>query len=217
MFISPSRRVFIQSGAGAVLLIAGLRPAFAAVVTPPQTLGPFYPREFPLDRDNDLAVVAGQRAKGTITHVLGAVTDNAGRPVAGARVEIWQVNAFGRYHDPRDRRDAPLDPGFQGYGETLTGAAGEYRFRTIKPVPYPGRTAHIHFKITAPGGDGSLVTQLYVQGEPGNARDSLLNNIRDAEARSSLIVPFAPASEIEAEALAARFPIRLGFNAARPG
>ncbi len=216
MLIRPSRRMLL-AGAGAALVMGASRPALAAVATPAQTLGPFYPREFPLDRDNDLAVVAGQRAKGTIAHVFGAVTDNGGRPVPGARVEIWQVNAFGRYHDPRDRRDAPLDPGFQGYGETVTSAAGEYRFRTIKPVPYPGRAAHIHFKITAPGGDGGLVTQLYVEGEPGNARDSLLNSIRDAEARNSLIVPFAPAAGIEAGALAARFPIRLGFNAARPG
>jgi protocatechuate 3,4-dioxygenase, beta subunit len=216
MLTHPSRRTLIGT-AGAALLVAGWWPAFAATATPAQTLGPFYPRDFPLDRDNDLAAVAGQRAKGTITHVFGVVTDNGGRPVPGARVEIWQVNAFGRYHDPRDRREAPLDPGFQGYGETVTNVAAEYRFRTIKPVPYPGRTAHIHFKITAPSGDGSLVTQLYIEGEPGNARDSLLNGIRDAQARSSLIVPFVPAPEIEAEALTARFPIHLGFNAARPG
>jgi protocatechuate 3,4-dioxygenase, beta subunit len=180
-------------------------------------LGPFYPREFPLDRDNDLASVGGQRAQGTITHLFGTVTDSGGRPVPGARVEIWQVNAHGRYHDPRDRRDAPLDPGFQGYGETASGPAGEYRFRTIRPVPYPGRTPHIHFKITAPGDAGGLVTQLYIEGEPGNARDSQLNGIRDAAARNSLIVPFTTAPELEAGALAARFPIRLGFNATRQG
>lgn len=211
----PSRRALL-AGAGAVVLV-GLRPVLAATATPAQSLGPFYPRDFPLDRDNDLASVAGQRAKGRITHVFGAVTDAAGKPVPGARVEIWQVNAHGRYHDPRDRRDAPFDPGFQGYGETVCDANGTYRFRTIKPVPYPGRTAHIHFKITAPGGGGSLVTQLYVEGEAGNARDNLLNSIRDAGARNSLIVPFVPAPELETEALAARFPIRLGFNATRPG
>ena len=216
MSIPPSRRLVLQA-TGAAALLPILRPAFAvaAPATPAQTLGPFYPREFPLDRDNDLARVAGQQAKGTIAHVFGTVSDTNGRPVPAARVEIWQVNAFGRYHDPRDRRDAPLDPGFQGYGEVVTNQAGEYRFRTIKPVPYPGRTAHIHFKITAPGGDGGLVTQLYVEGEPGNARDSQLNAIRDAAARQSLVVPFAPAAAIEANALAARFPIVLGVNAAR--
>lgn len=212
----PSRRFVIRS-LGAAGLVAALpgAAAHAATVTPAQTLGPFYPREFPLDRDNDLARVAGQQAKGQVSHVFGTVSDGAGRVLRGARVEIWQVNAFGRYHDPRDRHDAPFDPGFQGYGEVTTNEAGEYRFRTIKPVPYPGRTAHIHFKITAPGGDTNLVTQLYLEGEPGNARDSQLNAIRDTVARNSIIVPFAAAPEIEADALAARFAIVLGVNATR--
>src|SRR5512147_2729084 len=116
--IVPSRRRLLMAGSG--LLLVRPLAAMAAVLapTPAQTEGPFYPRELPLDRDNDLATVTGAPAgaRGTITHVFGTVRDERGRAVAGTRVEIWQCNAFGKYHDARDRRDAPLDPGFQGFG-----------------------------------------------------------------------------------------------------
>ena len=207
-----SRRHLLAVASAAVLL----RPfgaAAALLPTPAQTTGPFYPLELPLDRDNDLATVDGASggARGEVTHVFGTVRDIAGRPIAGARVEIWQCNAFGRYHHPNDRRDAPLDPGFQGFGETVTTGEGAYRFRSIKPVPYPGRTPHIHFAVMAPGG-GWLVTQMYVDGAPGNERDALLNSIRDPQARRSVLVALKPAPEIEGGALAGTFDIVLGGN-----
>jgi protocatechuate 3,4-dioxygenase beta subunit len=200
---------------GSALAATALRisPACAALVeTPPQTTGPFYPRDLPLDRDNDLTRVegAGAPAHGQLTHVFGRVLDREGRPIAGARVEIWQCNAFGRYHHPRDTRDAPLDPGFQGYGETVSAADGAYRFRTIRPVPYPGRTPHIHFAVKAPGST-RLVTQMYVAGEPGNARDGLYNGIRDPASRAAVTVALAPAPEIEPGAIAGRFDVVLGL------
>ncbi len=212
------RRHFLTLAASATVALA-LRPGWAnasAIPTPAQTTGPFYPRELPLDRDNDLATVMGAvaPAQGSLTHVFGAVRDTDGRPLSGARVEIWQCNTFGRYHHPADRRDAPLDPGFQGFGETVTDAEGRYRFRTIRPVPYPGRTPHIHFAVAVPGGV-RLVTQMYVEGEPGNARDPLLNSIRDAEVRRSVIVVLNAAPDIEAGAIAGRFDIVLGGNTRR--
>ncbi len=204
----------ILTGMAALAGIGGaLRPSSAAAAllpTPAQTSGPFYPLTLPLDSDNDLVRVAGQatEAAGTVTHIAGHVLDHDGRPVRAARVEIWQCDANGRYHDPRDDNPAPEDDGFQGYGQTLTAADGGYRFRTIKPVPYPGRTAHIHFKISGQGLDG-LVTQMYVAGEPGNATDGVLNNI-DVTARERVIVSFVPAPEIESNALKAAFDIVLG-------
>jgi protocatechuate 3,4-dioxygenase beta subunit len=184
--------------------------AAALLPTPAQTSGPFYPLTLPLDSDNDLVRVAGQAASasGTVAHVAGHVLDLNGRPMPGARVEIWQCDANGRYHDPRDDNPAPADAGFQGYGQTLTAADGGYRFRTIKPVPYPGRTAHIHFKISGHGLD-ELVTQMYVAGEPRNATDGVLNNIV-VTARERVIVSFMPAPEIENNALKAAFDIVLG-------
>lgn len=181
-------------------LAAGLRP------TPAQTTGPFYPRELPLDRDNDLAAVAGEpaRAQGTLTHVFGTVRDVDGKPIRGARVEIWQCNAFGRYHHPNDTRNAPIDPGFQGFGQTVTTDDGTYRFRTIKPVPYPGRTPHIHIAVR-PDFDEPFVTQLYVQGESRNAGDALFNAI-PPERRRLVVADFAPAGNT----FAAKFDIILG-------
>jgi protocatechuate 3,4-dioxygenase beta subunit len=156
--------------------------------TPAQTRGPFYPLELPLDDDNDLVRIGASSdlAKGEITHLTGEVVDISGRPVADARVEIWQCDANGRYHHPRDRRSAPRDPHFQGHGHYQCKADGRYRFRTIRPVPYPGRTPHIHFAISGPDFE-PLVTQMYVAGEPLNASDFVLNSIRDETLRKSII------------------------------
>lgn len=205
-------RRFVLGGLAAIATTGLLRPAAAALVpTPRQTKGPFYPLTLPLDKDNDLVRVAGEArpALGTVTHVAGRVLDLNGRPVPGARVEIWQCDANGRYHHPGDRNSAPEDSAFQGYGEALSDADGAYRFRTIKPVPYPGRTAHIHFAISGQGFD-PLVTQMYVAGEPGNADDGVLNRI-DAAARERVIVALSPAPEIEADALKGVFDIVLGI------
>ena len=87
-------------------------------------------------------------------------------------------------------------------------AAGRYAFRTIRPVAYPGRTPHIHFKVHAPG-IGRLTTQMYVAGERQNASDGLLNGIRDRKARDTLIVALAEAGDLEAGALKGTFDIVL--------
>ena len=134
--------------------------------------------------------------------------DHRGRPVPGARVEIWQCDVNGRYHHPRDRRDAPLDENFQGYGRSRTGTEGLYRFRTIRPVTYPGRAPHIHFTIRGPGFE-PLVTQMYVQGAPENDRDWILNRIRNPVRRARVLVPFEPHPDLP-EQRVARFDIVLG-------
>jgi protocatechuate 3,4-dioxygenase, beta subunit len=213
----PTRRGVL----GAALAAAGLgvtararlAHALGLLPTPRQSLGPFYPTEFPLDRDNDLVQVAGRPgvARGEISNVVGRLLTERERPLAGARIEIWQCNAYGRYHHPRDRRDVPLDPNFQGYGELRTDADGRYRFRTIKPVPYPGRAPHIHFAVS--GRDFEpLVTQLYVAGAPENRRDGLLNSIRDPRARQSLIAAFEPDPTSPRGELLARFDIVLAAD-----
>ncbi|MGI9301287.1 MAG: intradiol ring-cleavage dioxygenase [Gammaproteobacteria bacterium] len=190
MHTDLTRRRIIAASASLLATPALMPLAGAALMTPQQALGPFYPSALPPDHDNDLATVAGHEgiAAGDITHVIGQVTAVDDKPIAKAIVEIWQVNAFGRYHHPRDRRDRRVDPNFQGYGHVLTDADGKYSFRTIRPVPYPGRTPHIHFAVTRPGGE-PLITQMYVDGEPGNERDGLLNSVRNDEQRRRLIVP----------------------------
>ena len=211
-----SRRAFlVDTGAALTLFSGALAGSEALTPTPRQTTGPFYPVSLPLDADNDLVVVRGsdRRATGIVTHIAGRVSDARGRSVRGARVEIWQCNAFGRYHHPSDRRDAPIDPYFQGYGRSVTGADGLYRFRTIKPVAYPGRTPHIHFAISGEGFE-RLVTQMYVAGEARNANDAVLGRVRDAGARARLLVALEPVPGAPGE-LSGRFDLVLETDAGR--
>lgn len=211
---TPPRRAFLRgSAAVAVTGLAGASVARAErLATPSQMQGPFYPLTLPLDRDNDLVTVAGRDgiAFGTVTEVSGLVTDVAGRPLPGVTVEIWQVNGHGRYHHPHDDSRAPVDPHFQGYGQTATDARGVYRFRTVKPVAYPGRAPHIHFGVRIPG-RAPFYTQMYLAGAPENATDFLLRAIRDRRARESLIVALAP-SPVPGSALAGRFDIVPGLT-----
>ncbi len=209
----PRRRMLGASLAGAAALgLPGFLRAEALMPTPQQTAGPFYPLSYPDDSDNDLVHVKGhaEPAKGTVTRVAGRVLDRAGRPLAGARVEIWQCDGNGRYHNVQDGDGAkPRDDNFQGFGQTVTDGAGGYSFVTIRPVPYPGRTPHIHFAVAAPG-LSRFVTQMYVAGEKLNATDSVLLGVSDPAARARLTVPLRPAPEIERAALAASFDIVLG-------
>lgn len=208
-----SRRRLVASGlAGAttLLLPPRLRAQPLLVPTPRQTAGPFYPVRFPDDLDNDLVVVRGAaaRALGLVTHVMGQVLGTDGKPIAGATVEIWQCDARGRYLHPADPGWRQRDGGFQGYGRTITGPDGAYRFRTIRPVAYPGRTPHIHVAVAAPD-ERRLVTQMYVAGEPLNAADGLYASLRDPRQREAVTVALAPANGIEAGALAGTFIIVL--------
>lgn len=197
--------------AAAVLPWAALRRAVAEELTPTpsQPEGPFYPRTLPPDRGADLIAVAGRpgRAEGTPLYLEGSVRSRAGAPLTAARVEIWQCDAHGRYHYVNDGGTAPIDPNFQGYGETLTDNDGRYRFRTIRPVAYTGRSPHIHFKVSHAGAV-PLTTQMYVAGDPTEAdRDFLRWYGRGA--RDQLTIVLAPAPDAEPGALHGQFDIVL--------
>lgn len=158
-------------------------------LTPAQTEGPFYPVELPADSDFDLLVQGAQRyVRGQPAWLSGTVRDANGRAVPGAVVEIWQCDQAGHYHHPGDGGRA--DPAFQGFGRVTVGADGNYRFRTIRPAPYSGRTPHIHLKVKL-GSRELLTTQVYVQGDPGNARDGLWRRLDDA-GRAALTLSFEP-------------------------
>jgi protocatechuate 3,4-dioxygenase, beta subunit len=198
------RKLLLATLAATALAPGGAMAALAP--TPRQSRGPFYPDRLPLDSDNDLVRVEGRQglALGEITHLTGRVLDRSGRPLSGALVEIWQCDAHGRYLHSADTGGALRDPGFQGYGRFETAADGAYRFRTIKPVPYPGRAPHIHVSVRL-AGQPPLVTQLYAEGARENAGDWLLN---DAEDPAALIVHFEPIQAADAS-LAARFDLVL--------
>ena len=163
------------------------------MLTPAQTAGPFYPDKLPLDTDNDLLIINDSitPAFGEVTWLSGRIMDRSGQPVRNAAVEIWQVDGHGAYLHSKTGNREKRDANFQGYGRFLTGSTGEYLFRTVKPVAYPGRTPHIHFAIKTRGRD-KFITQCCIKGDPHNARDGVLNDIKDAKARESVLVPFVP-------------------------
>ncbi len=208
------RRQFLALGglSAAALWAPG---AFADELTrtPSQTEGPFYPDKLPLDTDNDLIVLNNRLtpAVGTIAHVTGKVLDAKGNPIRGAVVEIWQCDQNGAYlHTGTDNKEK-ADKNFQGFGRFLTGSTGEYYFRTIQPVAYPGRTPHIHYKIRKNDKE-LLTTQCYIKGHKGNARDGVYAAITDPKERAAITVAFDPIKGSRIGEVAARFDIVLGMT-----
>jgi protocatechuate 3,4-dioxygenase beta subunit len=178
----------------AALPVAGLA---ATTPTPSASEGPFYPpsgMRFE-DVDNDLVSVAGNvtQAGGEIVLLVGRVLDVAGKPITDARVEIWQCDVNGRYLHRSDGAGSDRDSGFQGFGYDLTGSDGAYRFRTIKPVPYAGRTPHIHVKVLIDNRE-RLTTQFYLPDHPGNAGDWLYRNVAPAK-REQVTMRFETAAD----------------------
>jgi protocatechuate 3,4-dioxygenase beta subunit len=176
--------------------------------TPPQILGPFYPFMLTPTEGGDLT--AGGKARGTVLYLSGRVLAADGHPVAGAKVEIWQANAAGRYPHPNDENlAAPLDENFTGFAVTTTDAHGGYAFKTVRPAAYPAapgrwRPAHIHFSVTAKY--EQLVTQMYFAGDQYNESDSWLNS---ASRKDLLITTPTPVAGKEPGAEAVTFDIVL--------
>lgn len=211
--ILSDRRHFLGALGAAFFTTPGLF-AEELIKTPAQTEGPFYPNKLPLDTDNDLIIVNDSitPAVGTITHLSGRILDATGKPVRNALVEIWQVDGKAVYLHTGDSDKKKRDTNFQGFGRFLTGSNGEYYFRTIKPVPYPGRTPHIHFKVKRSGKE-LLTTQCYLKSEAErNQKDFIYRSVRDDKARESITVDFAPIKESKIGELAAKFDLVLGIT-----
>lgn len=210
----PNRRVFLTALSAGFFSTRGLFAEQLLLPTPSMTEGPFYPDRLPLDQDNDLLIVNDKitPAVGTITHLTGRVLTPSGSPVSNATIEIWQCDANAVYLHTADSRPkaAQRDQNFQGFGRFTTGSGGEYRFRTIKPVPYPGRPSpHIHVKVKR-GDRELLTTQLFVRGHDGNTRDGIFNSTRDLVDRELLLADFTPIVESKLGECACRFDIVLG-------
>lgn len=214
----PSRRLFLASAAiSATSPFWTVRGAFAEELTktPSQTEGPFYPNKLPLDTDNDLLVINDGITPGIgeITHLTGKVLDAKGNPLKNAVVEIWQCDANGVYlhTGDSDKKKDKQDKNFQGFGRFVTGSTGEYYFRTIKPVPYPGRTPHIHFKVKQ-GRKDLLTTQLYVKGHEGNEKDFIWKGTKEGKLRDSITVDFEKVKGSKTGELSANFVVVLGVT-----
>jgi protocatechuate 3,4-dioxygenase, beta subunit len=208
------RRGFLRT-AGLTSALFAIPGAFAGelVRTPKQTEGPFYPDHLPLDTDNDLLVINDgiTPAVGEISYVSGRILDAKGSPIRNAVVEIWQCDNNGAYLHSKTGNAEKRDKNFQGFGRFVTGSTGEYLFRTIKPVPYPGRAPHIHYAIKMKGRK-ELITQCYIEGHPGNEKDGVWKGIKDPKARKSVTVPFVPLKGSRAGELAARFDLVVGLT-----
>jgi protocatechuate 3,4-dioxygenase, beta subunit len=215
-----TRRDAIRGGLafGAALFFTPGAFAEQLAFTPAMTEGPFYPDKLPLDTDNDLIIINDSitPAVGEITHLTGRVLSAAGEPIKGVVVEIWQCDAKAVYLHTSDSgpKQNQRDKNFQGFGRFETDSKGGYRFRTIKPVAYPGRPApHIHVKIKK--GDRELLTsQLFIAGHPGNNKDRIFLGAGDLFDRELVQVDFKPVKESKMGELAANFDIVIGVTPA---
>jgi len=216
-----SRREMLEMaiGAGGLALYGDTASALARlpterVFTPSIILGPFYPQIKPSDQDPDLTVLAGRqkRAAGEVVYLTGRVSNLKGEPVSGAKISIWQANTHGRYTHKSDQNTAPLDPNFQSYGFQTTDPEGRYRFKTIKPGPYPApvvgmRAPHIHFEVEAKY--DRLITQMFFPNEPLNEQDHFLQFVKGPY-REAVIARLAPSTNgIEADAISFAWDIVL--------
>ena len=218
-----TRRAFVRSlvlGAAAFSTPFSTPGLFAQTLT--QTTrtgeGPFYPDKMPLDTDNDLLIINDSitPAVGEITHLTGRVLSKSGEPIHNAFVEIWQVDSKASYVHTDGANTGGRDGNFQGYGRFLSDTRGQYYFRTIKPVSYTlqnqFRTAHIHFAISK-NGRRIFTTQMHVKGHADNARDFVLNGMRDAAARETLLIDFKKVPGSKIGELSANFDIVMGYTA----
>jgi protocatechuate 3,4-dioxygenase beta subunit len=215
-----SRRGLLRGGLalGAAAFLAPGAFAEELARTPRLTEGPFYPDKLPLDTDNDLLIINDSitPAVGEITHLSGKILDAKGSPINNAVIEIWQVDNKGVYINTRDSTGRNRDTNFQGFGRFTTGSSGEYYFRTIKPVPYTGRTPHIHVKVKK-GGRELLTTQIFVNGHPQNKTDGVFGELRDPIDRELVLVDFKPLKDSKLGELTAKFDIVIGATPADRG
>lgn len=213
---SPNRRHVLQGGLALGMLALFERGAFAEQLsaTPAMTEGPFYPDKIPLDKDNDLIIVGDHTtpAVGEITHLTGRILDVDGKPLKNAQIEIWQCDANAVYLNTRDSgpKAKQQDKNFQGYGRFETAADGGYRFRTIKPVPYPGRPApHIHYKVSRNGRE-LLTSQIFIAGFAGNKNDGVYRSVSDPLDRELIQTDFKPMPGSKIGELTASFDVIVG-------
>lgn len=179
-------------------------------------LGPSAQDVFQAPDDSDLTTNAGTGSPplGEKIIVQGVVATEAGVPVAGALVEIWQANAAGRYLHKKDQHDAPHDPNFTGVGHCTTTEDGLFRFVTITPGAYPvpgtglWRPRHIHFSVIGWRWTSRLITQLYFPGDPLHDFDPIFAAVPE-HARDRLIATYDPDLTIADEALGYRYDIIL--------
>lgn len=163
----------LKIGMAALLIAGNFALPFAAAqttaasctLTPAETEGPYYSAGAPAK-----ANLAADAKQGTQLTVSGQVLDQRCQPLKNATVDVWQADASGQYDNS----------GFNLRGKVKTDASGKYSFTTVVPGQYPGRTQHIHIKVTPEGGK-TLTTQLYLPNNPNNARDRIYQKVMELQ------------------------------------
>ncbi len=202
---------------------APTQPLILLPHTMSERTGPVFGQGAMAPTDNDLTAQHAGAPLGERIVVSGRVLDEAGRPVRGALIEVWQANAAGRYLHKNDQHDAPLDANFSGCGRAFTDSDGRYKFLSIKPGAYPWknhhnawRPAHIHFSIFGDGLLSRLVTQMYFPGDPLLPFDPIYNCIADEQSKQRLISTFDWEHTSPEFALGFRFDVVLRGREATP-
>lgn len=156
------------------------------IVTPSQTVGPFFGYALPYDTGPE--VVDAQKPDAFRLH--GRVLDGNGEPVPDALLEIWQPDSSGELS--RESGIFQASPGFRGFGRCGTDDEGRYWFRTVKPASVrtaDGRAQAPHIAVTvfARGLLRQLFTRVYFPDEvDANATDPLLADL-DPDRRATLV------------------------------
>ena len=142
-----------------------------------ETEGPYFKPSSP-----ERAYLVEPNTRARLVEIKGQVLTRSCRPVERALLDLWHADDRGEYDNA----------GFRYRGHVFTDGEGRYRFRTIMPALYPGRTRHYHIKVQAPERP-VLTTQLYFPDEPANRRDGLFRRelvMRIAEAGDGLAARF---------------------------
>lgn len=161
---------------------------------PSQTVGPFF--HLGLCADERWGRIASPGAAGDHVQLRIAVLDGDGAPVTDALIELWQADAKGRYHHPRDPGASSVDPAFGGFGRLPTDAEGECVFETIRPGGVSdargGRQAsHVNVSVFARGLLRRLVTRVYFADDPGLDTDAVLLLVPASRRRTLIATPVA--------------------------
>ncbi len=175
--------ILLSDVLGFSMLVDAINHRRPSGATENTVLGPFHVDSAPVHPMGTNICLDG---KGESCLFEGHVVDTDGRPIEGAKIDVWSDNAEGFY----DVQQPDIQPRWNNRGVFVTGPDGAYSFRGIRPVSYPipddgpvgqmlkslgrhpNRPAHMHFMVSAPGHE-TIVTHTFVDGDRWLASDAV--------------------------------------------
>ncbi|HEM7808129.1 intradiol ring-cleavage dioxygenase [Burkholderia multivorans] len=194
--------ILLSDVLGVSMLVDAINHRRPSGATPNTILGPFYVANAPEYENGANICLDG---KGEPLIVTGRVTDIAGKPIPGAKLEVWQTNDDGYY----DVQQKGIQPDSNLRGVFTSDSEGGYSFKSVKPRHYPipsdgpvgkllgemgrhpNRAAHLHFIVTAPGYE-PVITHIFTPDCPYLPEDAVFGVKRE------LIAEFRKIDDIEA-------------------